>query len=80
MAALASATDAQDAVQTTAQPVEHGPLALASNVVSARVDAEGIVLVQLEDRDARNMFSAPSWKDAKFKYKGGTLRLRGVMK
>jgi uncharacterized protein (DUF2141 family) len=30
--------------------------------------------------DARNMFSAPSWKDAKFKYKGGTLRLRGVMK
>jgi uncharacterized protein (DUF2141 family) len=30
--------------------------------------------------NARNMFSAPSWKDAKFKYKGGTLRLRGVMK
>lgn len=30
--------------------------------------------------DARNMFSAPSWKDAKFKYKGGTVRLRGVMK
>lgn len=30
--------------------------------------------------NARNMFSAPSWKDAKFKYKGGTVRLRGVMK
>lgn len=30
--------------------------------------------------NARNMFSAPSWKDAKFKFKGGTLRLRGVMK
>ncbi len=30
--------------------------------------------------NARNMFSAPSWKDAKFAYKGGTLRLRGVMK
>jgi uncharacterized protein (DUF2141 family) len=31
-------------------------------------------------KNARNMFSAPSWKDAKFSYKGGTLRLRGVMK
>jgi uncharacterized protein (DUF2141 family) len=30
--------------------------------------------------NARNMFSAPSWKDAKFSYKGGRLRLRGVMK
>ncbi len=30
--------------------------------------------------NARNMFSAPSWKDAKFQFKGGTLRLRGVMK
>ncbi|HYQ17728.1 MAG TPA: DUF2141 domain-containing protein [Polyangiaceae bacterium] len=30
--------------------------------------------------NARNMFSAPSWKDAKFAYKGGALRLRGVMK
>lgn len=30
--------------------------------------------------NARNMFSAPSWKDAKFTYKGGTVRLRGVMK
>jgi uncharacterized protein (DUF2141 family) len=30
--------------------------------------------------NARNMFSAPSWKDAKFSYKGGPLKLRGVMK
>lgn len=30
--------------------------------------------------NARNMFSAPSWKDAKFNYRGGTVRLRGVMK
>jgi uncharacterized protein (DUF2141 family) len=30
--------------------------------------------------NARNMFSAPSWKDAKFNFKGGTVRLRGVMK
>jgi uncharacterized protein (DUF2141 family) len=30
--------------------------------------------------NARNMFSAPSWKDAKFKYKGGAIKLRGVMK
>jgi uncharacterized protein (DUF2141 family) len=30
--------------------------------------------------NARNMFSAPSWKDARFSYKGGRLRLRGVMK
>jgi uncharacterized protein (DUF2141 family) len=30
--------------------------------------------------NARNMFSAPSWSDAKFSYKGGTVRLRGVMK
>jgi uncharacterized protein (DUF2141 family) len=30
--------------------------------------------------NARNMFSAPSWKDAKFTYKGGRVRLRGVMK
>jgi uncharacterized protein (DUF2141 family) len=30
--------------------------------------------------NARNMFSAPSWKDAKFNYKGGTVRLRAVMK
>jgi uncharacterized protein (DUF2141 family) len=30
--------------------------------------------------NARNMFSAPSWKDAKFRYKGGPTKLRGVMK
>jgi uncharacterized protein (DUF2141 family) len=30
--------------------------------------------------NARNMFSAPSWSDAKFTYKGGTVRLYGVMK
>jgi len=30
--------------------------------------------------NARNMFSAPSWKDAKFAYKGSALLLRGVMK
>jgi len=30
--------------------------------------------------NARNMFSAPSWKDAKFSYKGGAAKLRGVMK
>jgi uncharacterized protein (DUF2141 family) len=30
--------------------------------------------------NARNMFSAPSWKDAKFAYRGGTVRLRAVMK
>ena len=30
--------------------------------------------------NARNMFSAPSWKDAKFTYRGGRARLRGVMK
>lgn len=30
--------------------------------------------------NARNTFSAPSWKDAKFAFKGGTLRLRAVLK
>jgi uncharacterized protein (DUF2141 family) len=30
--------------------------------------------------NARNMFSAPSWKDAKFAYRRGTVRLRAVMK
>jgi 3-oxoacyl-(acyl-carrier-protein) synthase/enoyl-CoA hydratase/carnithine racemase/acyl carrier protein len=38
-------------------PVEQGELALTSNVVRASVDADGIVLVRLEDRDERNMFS-----------------------
>ncbi len=30
--------------------------------------------------NARNTFSAPSWEDAKFKYKGGTVKLKAVMK
>lgn len=30
--------------------------------------------------NTRNMFSAPSWSKAKFAYKGGTMRLRGIMK
>lgn len=30
--------------------------------------------------NARNLMSAPSWKDAKFVYRGGTVRLRCVMK
>jgi uncharacterized protein (DUF2141 family) len=30
--------------------------------------------------NARNLMSAPSWGDAKFRYRGGTLRLRGFMK
>jgi len=32
-------------------------------------------------RNARNMFSAPSWSDAKFRYRGGTsVRLKAIMK
>lgn len=30
--------------------------------------------------NARNLMSAPSWSDAKFSYRGGRVRLRGVMK
>jgi uncharacterized protein (DUF2141 family) len=30
--------------------------------------------------NARNLMSAPSFSDAKFAYRGGTVRLRGVMK
>ena len=37
--------------------VEAGALRLVSTVVHASVDADGVVLVRLEDRDARNMFS-----------------------
>jgi len=37
--------------------VEAGALTLTSTVVHASVDADGVVLVRLEDRDARNMFS-----------------------
>ena len=49
------------AAATAEQPadiaVEAGALTLASTVVRASVDADGVVLVRLEDRDARNMFS-----------------------
>jgi len=37
--------------------VEAGELALSSSVIHASVDADGVVLVRLQDRDARNMFS-----------------------
>jgi uncharacterized protein (DUF2141 family) len=30
--------------------------------------------------NARNLMSAPSWSDAKFVYRGGTRRLRAIMK
>jgi uncharacterized protein (DUF2141 family) len=30
--------------------------------------------------NARNLMSAPSWSDAKFNYRGGTVRLRCIMK
>jgi uncharacterized protein (DUF2141 family) len=30
--------------------------------------------------NARNLMSAPSFSDAKFRYRGGTVRLRGTMK
>ena len=30
--------------------------------------------------NARNLMSAPSWSDAKFSYRGGTRRLRAIMK
>jgi acyl transferase domain-containing protein/1,4-dihydroxy-2-naphthoyl-CoA synthase/acyl carrier protein len=44
--------DAAADIATTA-----GELPLTSTVVRASVDANGVVLVRLEDRDARNMFS-----------------------
>lgn len=31
-------------------------------------------------RNARNLMSAPSWSDAKFSYRGSTVRLRAIMK
>lgn len=31
-------------------------------------------------RDARNLLSAPSFEDARFRYRGGTVRLRALMK
>ncbi|NOT89843.1 MAG: SDR family NAD(P)-dependent oxidoreductase [Lysobacter sp.] len=52
-----SATVAMDAAHAGAQPAGETTLALSSTVVSASVDADGVVLVRLEDRDARNMFS-----------------------
>ena len=36
---------------------EQGDLVLSSDVVRAHVDADGVVLLRLEDRQARNMFS-----------------------
>ena len=52
-----SATAAADAVDPDTQPAGETSLALSSTVVGASVDADGVVLVRLEDRDARNMFS-----------------------
>nr|WP_269140973.1 beta-ketoacyl synthase N-terminal-like domain-containing protein [Steroidobacter gossypii] len=40
-----------------ALPTQEMRLALTSSVVRASVDADGVVLVHLEDRDAKNMFS-----------------------
>jgi acyl transferase domain-containing protein/enoyl-CoA hydratase/carnithine racemase/acyl carrier protein len=45
----------QDAA--SAGPAAATELPLSSTVVRASVDADGVVLVRLEDRDARNMFS-----------------------
>ncbi|QWP75337.1 SDR family NAD(P)-dependent oxidoreductase [Lysobacter sp. K5869] len=53
----AAATVAAVADRPSDIAVEAGALTLASSVVHASVDAEGVVLVRLEDRDARNMFS-----------------------
>ncbi|HEX9981683.1 MAG TPA: SDR family NAD(P)-dependent oxidoreductase [Thermoanaerobaculia bacterium] len=44
------------------QPAEQpapsaGPIVLRSNVVTATVDEEGIIVVKMEDRQAKNMFS-----------------------
>ena len=50
-----------DAVAMESAPADAlavaGELPLSSAVVRASVDADGVVLVRLEDRDARNMFS-----------------------
>ena len=51
-----SAPAPQDAVAADASAVATD-LPLSSTVVRASVDADGVVLVRLEDRDARNMFS-----------------------
>ncbi len=40
--------------------VHPGPIALASKVIHATVQGDGIVVVKMEDREAKNMFS-PAW-------------------
>jgi acyl transferase domain-containing protein/enoyl-CoA hydratase/carnithine racemase/acyl carrier protein/NADP-dependent 3-hydroxy acid dehydrogenase YdfG len=49
--------DANSADVTTEAAATAGELGLSSTVVRASVDADGVVMVRLEDRDARNMFS-----------------------
>ncbi|MGO4779333.1 hypothetical protein AB4084_28075, partial [Lysobacter sp. 2RAB21] len=49
--------DANSAEVTTQAAATTTELGLSSTVVRASVDADGVVLVRLEDRDARNMFS-----------------------
>jgi acyl transferase domain-containing protein/enoyl-CoA hydratase/carnithine racemase/acyl carrier protein len=46
-----------DEMQTSVVKTTVGPLSLVSSVVSAVADADGVVLVRMEDREARNMFS-----------------------
>ncbi len=41
-------------------PLRPGPIALASKVIHATVHGDGIVVVKMEDREAKNMFS-PAW-------------------
>ncbi|MDQ3288638.1 MAG: polyketide synthase [Pseudomonadota bacterium] len=45
------------AMDSAGEPTAQGDIALTSTVVRASVDDTGVVLVRLEDRDARNMFS-----------------------
>ncbi|MBT2744870.1 MULTISPECIES: SDR family NAD(P)-dependent oxidoreductase [unclassified Lysobacter] len=57
---LRDASHSADPAAVDASPAtaaEAGALHLDSTVVHASVDADGVVLVRLEDRDARNMFS-----------------------
>jgi acyl transferase domain-containing protein/acyl carrier protein/NADP-dependent 3-hydroxy acid dehydrogenase YdfG len=53
----ASAPEGVTAVEPADAVATAGELPLSSAVVRASVDADGVVLVRLEDRDARNMFS-----------------------
>jgi acyl transferase domain-containing protein/enoyl-CoA hydratase/carnithine racemase/acyl carrier protein/NADP-dependent 3-hydroxy acid dehydrogenase YdfG len=53
----ASAPEGIIAVEPADAVATAGELPLSSTVVRASVDADGVVLVRLEDRDARNMFS-----------------------